>query len=118
MGCKKFQRVHHKPFLITFQIFVFILLYAKRLILQTDPFFWINLYEPCFSEMVTKSLQISVFIWNDLVLAPKRSKKCTSNHFDKFSASINQFTIGQTFTSVEVPFFLNPFIRTAFPPKV
>ena len=33
------------------------------------------------SARVTEPLEISVFIWSDLVLSAKSSKKCTPNHF-------------------------------------
>ena len=87
---KKLQRVHLKLFhnflvlfSFSFSFFFFFSVYSrpnfffyrKMLLLES-----ILMNRASFGNM-TKSCEVSVSIWEDLVLTPKRFKECAQNHF-------------------------------------
>ena len=53
------------------------------------------------SERMNTFLEKSVFTWNDLASAVKRSKECFLNHFWQIFSFFGNFRIGQTFTSYD-----------------
>ena len=59
------------------------------------------------SARLTESLEISVFIWNDLVLVTKSFKEYTPNQlWQIFRFFLTQFIIGQTSTSTGRPLLI------------
>ena len=56
---------------------------------------------------VTDVLGESCFTLNNLVFAAKSSKECTPNLFWQNLSLLRNFSIGQTFTSYDRPFYLN-----------
>ena len=81
IGCQVFRRVHPKSFLPSFEFF-----YSVYQML-TFFFCWLTLlfesiHATCAcSVRVTESLEISVFIWNDMIFTAKSFEECTHNLF-------------------------------------
>ena len=79
IGCKKFQIVPPKLFWQVSRVF-YLVYYRPNFYSLTLPSKLIDM-SCAYSLRVTESLEISGFIWNDLILAAKSYKECTLNDF-------------------------------------
>ena len=116
IGCKKFQRRHPEPILASFQFFY---LFYHR---PNFYFYWPIIMSKSDNSVtptrVSKSLEPSVFAWNDQVSAAKSSKECTPNHFWEILIFFTYFATDQTFTFTGRPFCPNLHIWTLPPLQV
>ena len=81
IGCKKFQRVHPKPFLKIFQFLEEIYYSSNFYLLWPNLLSEFSQMNRASSERVTNFSEKSFFTWSNLVVALKCSKWCMPNHF-------------------------------------
>ena len=81
IGSKTFQKVHLEPF---WQVFGFnqSVYYRANFYFCWRTLLSESIHTNCVSsKSMTESLEIKLFIWNDLALSTKSSEVCTLNHF-------------------------------------
>ena len=98
IGCKKFQRVHPELFLVPFFYSVY---YRPKFYFYWPTLLSESAHMNCASSArVTEFLEISVFTWNNQLLAAKTSEECTPEpFFTSFYFFLLSFSIDQMFTS-------------------
>lgn len=110
--CKKFQKVHPELFLTSFLGFFDSVYYRLNIYFYWPTLLFESTDMNCaFSARVTESLQISVLIWNNIVLAQKVPKRTPQIRFQSsFQFFFAQSSIGQTIPSIGQTFHPNRLI--------